>query len=197
MKLDELSRGLGRDGYYSLPRNAVMGGLDLDWTIYRVRIGLGFGGGSSTTRQRSSGKELVAGLSDLFFAVGYDVLRFEQLHVFLGTGIGRGQMLVDRPEGSTLFPDVQPWEGDVVRFSAPLLPFEIGTDYLVPLARAGSTGQWVLQFGARVGWLQQLGGGGWETDADRKSRDLPGPSVDLSGPRGRLVIGVGVENRLR
>jgi len=52
----------------------------------------------------------------------------------------------------------------------------------------------VLSFGARLGWFQQFGSGGWETDDEKKSRDLPGPSVDLSGPRGRLVIGFGAQN---
>lgn len=194
VKLDALSRGLGRDGYYPLQRNNVVGGFDLDFTFGRVRFGTGLGAGGRTTHQRGTDKELSTWMSEIFFTAGFDVLRFEQLHVFLGTGIGGAQLYVDRSEPSTLFPDVKPWEGERVSFSALEVPFELGTDYFVPFARASGSEKWMLQIGTRVGWMQQFGSGGWETDAEKNSRDLPGPSVDLSGPRARLVLGIGAQN---
>ena len=65
---------------------------------------------------------------------------------------------------------MQPWEGERVKFSALEVPFEIGTDYFVPFARASGSEKWMLQFGVRGGWMQQFGSGGWETDADKKPR---------------------------
>jgi hypothetical protein len=194
LKLDELERGFARDGYYPLQRNVIMGGLDLDFTFGRVRAGVAFGRAGLTTHQRGTGKELSSGLFAWGFTAGYDLLRFEQLHVFLGTGFGGEELFVDRPQGSTLFPGVQPWEGERVKFVAWQMPFDIGTDYFVPLGRASSSEKWILQFGARLGWVQQLGSGGWKTDADKKPRDLTGPAVDLSGPRARLVLGIGAQN---
>lgn len=194
LKLDELDRGLERDGYVPLQHSVIMGGLDLDFTFGRVRGGVAFGRGGLTTQQRGTGKELSTGLFEWGFTAGYDVLRFEQLHVFLGTGIGGAELFVDRPQTSTLFPGVQPWEGERVKFAAWEVPFELGTDYFVPFARASGSEKWMLQFGVRGGWVQQFGGGGWETDADKKPRDLPGPAVDLSGPRARLVLGIGAQN---
>jgi hypothetical protein len=191
---DELSRALGRDAYYPLQRNNVVGGFDLDFTFGRVRVGVGLGAGGRTTYQRKTERELSTWMSEIFFTAGFDVLRFEQFHVFLGTGIGSSLFYVDRPEGSTLFPDVQPWEGDRVKFSALEMPFEIGTDYFVPFARASGSEKWLLQLGVRAGWIEQFGSGGWETDAEKKPRDLPGPAVDLSGPRARLVLGIGAQN---
>lgn len=193
-KLDELNRALGRDAYYPLQQNHVVGGFDLDFTFGRARAGVGLGAGGRTTYQRGTERELSTWMSEIFFTAGFDVLRFQQFHVFLGTGIGSGQLYVDRPNSSRLFPDVQPWEGERVKFSALEVPFELGTDYFVPFARASGSEKWMLQFGVRGGWVQQFGGGGWETDADKKPRDLPGPAVDLSGPRARLVLGIGAQN---
>lgn len=193
-KLDELNRALGRDAYYPLQQNHVVGGFDLDFTFGRVRAGVGLGAGGRTTYQRGTERELSTWMSEIFFTAGFDVLRFQQFHVFLGTGIGSGQLYVDRPNSSRLFPDVQPWEGERVKFSALEVPFELGTDYFVPFARASGSEKWMLQFGVRCGWVQQFGSGGWETDADKKPRDLPGPAVDLSGPRARLVLGIGAQN---
>lgn len=193
-KLDELNHALGRDAYYPLQQNHVVGGFDLDFTFGRVRAGVGLGAGGRTTYQRATERELSTWMSEIFVTAGFDVLSFRQLHVFLGTGLGSGQLYVDRPNSSRLFPDVQPWEGERVKFSALEVPFELGTDYFVPFARASGSEKWMLQFGVRGGWVQQFGGGGWETDADKKPRDLPGPAVDLSGPRARLVLGIGAQN---
>lgn len=194
LKLNELNRALGRDAIYPLQRNTVVGGFDLDFTFGRVRVGTGLGAGGRTTYQRGSDQEISTWMSEIFFTAGFDVLRFEQLHVFLGTGIGGAQLYVDRPKKSRLFADVQPWEGERVSFSALEVPFEIGSDYFVPFAQASGSEKWMLQFGVRAGWMQQFGAGGWETEAEKNPRDLLGPSVDLSGPRARLVFGLGAQN---
>jgi hypothetical protein len=74
-----------------------------------------------------------------------------------------------------------------------MLPLDVGTDYFVPFGRASATEHWILQFGMRLGWMQQFGEGSWTTDDD-EGRDLVGPDVDLSGPRFRLVVGIGAQN---
>ncbi len=48
---------------------------------------------------------------------------------------------------------------------------------------------WVLIFGVRAGWVQQLAGG-WAVDS-RDEGGVDGPSLNLSGLRGRLVLGFG------
>lgn len=194
LKLNELNRALGRDAIYPLQQSTVVGGFDLDFTFGRVRVGTGLGAGGRTTHQRGTGQELSTWMSEIFLTAGFDVLRFEQLHVFLSTGIGGAQLYVDRPTKSRLFADVQPWEGERVSFSALEVPFEIGSDYFVPFAQASGSEKWMLQFGVRGGWVQQFGAGGWETEAEKNPRDLLGPAVDLSGPRARLVLGIGAQN---
>jgi hypothetical protein len=185
---------LGRDGFGSLPYTSVQGGLDLDFTFGRVRAGVTFGAGGRTVQHGSTGTELSIGLAEIGFTLGYDVVRYEQLHAFVSTGIIGSSLYVDLAPGLTAFPDVKPWEGERVEFSASSWPVEIGTDYFIPLGRASATEYFILQFGTRVGWIEQLGGGGWATDEGDDSRDLDGPPVDLSGWRGRLVLGIGAQN---
>jgi hypothetical protein len=192
--LDELDRALARDGFVPFERVGIMGGLDMDFTIGRVRAGVGLGGGRRTTPDRGGGAELSAGMTEVAFTAGFDVIRYDQFHAFLGSGLGVGELFVDHPSGSTAFPQVEPWEGKRVKFSAWQVPLDIGTDYFVPFGRASSTERWMLQLGVRVGYTEQLGSGDWKTDVDKNSRDLSGPNVDLSGPRARLVIGIGAQN---
>jgi hypothetical protein len=193
VKLGELERGLARDGYAPFRQVSVIGGLDLDFTLGRVRFGLGLGAGGRTTRQRSTGNELATWLSEGAFTAGFDLLSYEQLRVFVASGFGFASLYVDHPEGSSVFPDVRPWEGDRVEYSLLEIPFDVGTDYFVPFGRASATERWVVQFGVRVGWQQQLGQGDWKTD-EKNGRDLAGPALDLSGPRARLVLGFGAQN---
>lgn len=189
-----LNDALVRDGFSPLPFAGVEGGLDLDFTVGRVRAGITLGAGGRSSKHRDTGAEISAWLSEVGFTAGFDVIRYEQLSAFVSSGILFGHLSVDaRAEGSTLFPDLKEWEGERVNFSHTEWPLDVGTDYLIPLGRASGTEQWVLQFGARVGWLRQLGGG-WETDRERDSRDIGGPPVDLSGPRARLVLGIGAQN---
>ncbi len=192
--LPDLDNGLARDGFAPLPRVGIIGGLDMDFTVGRVRAGVGFGGGGGSTRHRTTGEELSTWQSDVTFTVGFDVLRYEPFRAFLSSGIGVGTLYVDRRDSSSLFPDAKPWDGDRAEFTAFEVPFDLGTDYFVPFGRASPSEKWLLQFGARVGWQQQLGGsGGWKTD-EKNGRDLVGPALDLSGPRARLVLGIGVQN---
>jgi hypothetical protein len=193
VKLDTMNQWLLRDGFSPLSYSGVMGGLDLDFTFGRVRAGVSLGGGGRTATHGSTGTELSTWLADIAFVAGYDVIQYRQFHVFVSTGIGVATLRLDRAAELTLFPDVQPWEGDRVTFSALSCPFEAGTDYFVPFGRASTTERWVFQFGTRFGWIQQLDAGGWETDTDN-ARDIDGPAVSLSGPRARLVLGIGVQN---
>ncbi len=135
------------------------GGLDLDFTFGRVRAGVTFGAGGRTVQHGSTGTELSIGLAEIGFTLGYDVVRYEQLHAFVSTGIIGSSLYVDLAPGLTAFPDVKPWEGERVEFSASSWPVEIGTDYFIPLGRASATEYFILQFGTRVGWIEQLGGG--------------------------------------
>jgi hypothetical protein len=121
------------------------------------------------------------------------VIRYHQFHVFLSTGIGVGTLDVDHPQGNSVFPDLNPWEGKRVEFEAWEVPFEIGTDYFVPFGRASTSEKWLLQWGVRAGWIEQISRGGWQT-TEKSPRDLVGPPVDLSGMRARLVLGFGVQN---
>lgn len=193
LHLPELDQALARDGFAPLQHVGIVGGLDLDFTIGRVRGGVGFGTGGRTTQHRTTGEELSTRHSEVSFTVGFDVLRYEPFRVFLSSGLGVASLYVDRRDGSTLFPDAKPWDGDRVAFTAFEVPFELGTDYFVPFGPVHGTERWIVQFGARVGWQQQVGSGGWKTD-DKGGRDLAGPSVDLSGPRARLMLGFGFQN---
>jgi hypothetical protein len=190
----DLDRVLARDDFASLQRVGIMGGLDLDFTFGRVRAGVSLGAGGRTIERRSDGRELSTSMLEVAFTAGYDIIRYDQLHVFLGSGLGVADLYVEHTAGLTAFPDVQPWEGKRVKFSALEVPLDIGSDYFVPFARASGSEKWMLQFGARIGWSQQVGSGGWETDVEKSSRDLSGPNVDLSGLRARLVIGIGAQN---
>jgi hypothetical protein len=186
---------LTRDGFAPLPYSRVMGGLDLDFTIGRVRGGVALGAGGSTVQHGESGAELSTWLSEIGFTLGYDFARYEQLHAFLSTGILVEDFYVERAPGLTAFPDVKPWEGDRIAFSAFSAPIEIGSDYFIPLGRASSNEFWIFQLGTRLGWIEQLGDGEWSTDEGPASRELTGgPPLDLSGWRGRIVLGIGVQN---
>jgi hypothetical protein len=193
LHLPELDQALARDGFAPLQHVGLIGGLDMDFTVGRVRAGIGFGTGGRTTHHRTTGDELSTRHLDVLFTVGFDVLRYEPFRVFLSSGLGVASLYVDRRDGSTLFPDAKPWDGDRVDFTAFEVPFELGTDYFVPFGPVRGSERWLVQFGARVGWQQQLGSGGWKTD-EKRGRDLAGPAVDLSGPRARLVLGFGVQN---
>jgi hypothetical protein len=193
LHLPELDQALARDGFAPLQHVGIVGGLDMDFTIGRVRAGVGFGTGARTTHHRTTGEELSTRHSDVLFTVGFDVLRYEPFRVFLGSGLGVASLYVDRRDGSTLFPDAKPWEGDRVDFTAFEVPFELGTDYFVPFGPVRGSERWLVQFGARVGWQQQVGSGVWKTD-DKGGRELAGPAVDLSGPRARLMLGIGAQN---
>lgn len=194
-RLDALSRALVQDGFAPLPRVARTGGLDLDFTIGRVRGGVTFGAEGRTTRHLRTGAELSTWLTVIGFTGGYDVLRYEQFHLFASTGILFGDLRVDdRTPGLTLFRDVKPWEPDRVKAAYAALPLDVGFDYFVPLGHVSPTERWVVQIGARLGWIQQLGEPGWTTDEERDARDLVGPPVDVSGARGRVVLGIGAQN---
>ena len=126
VKLDELNHALGKDAYFPLQQNNVVGGFDFDFTFGRVRVGMSFGAGGRTTHQRRTERALSTWMSEIFFTAGFDVLRFEQLHVFVGSGIGSSQLYVDRPYGSRLFPDARQ-DVDGVRSLAFEVPLELGT----------------------------------------------------------------------
>ncbi len=193
LHLENLDRALGRDGFAPLPRVVIVGGIDADFTLGRARVGFTFGVGGQTTRQHANGKELTTRLPEWAFTAGFDVLRYQQLHVFLSTGIGVATLYVDRPAGSSVFPDVRAGEGDAVQFVALEAPVDVGAEYFVPFGRASPSEKWLLQFGVRLGWQAQLGSGSWQTAA-KEGREITGPGVDLSGPRARLIFGIGAQN---
>src|SRR5688500_19942705 len=49
---------LARDGFGALDHVGIQGGLDLDFTFWRVRAGVGLGAGGRSTQQRHTGSEL-------------------------------------------------------------------------------------------------------------------------------------------
>jgi len=193
LRLPELEHALSAEGVGPFDRVGVMGGLDLDFTFGRVRGGVGIGAGGRSARIKASGNELSTWFSEVLFTAGYDVLRYDQFHAFVASGFGVGTLYVDRPPGSSVFPDLQPWEGNRVKGQSFEVPFDVGTDYFFPFGRASATEKWVLQFGSRLGWVQQVGSSDWSTD-EKHSRDLGGPPWDLSGLRARLVLGIGAQN---
>ena len=194
VRLGGLNDALARDGFTPLPYAGAEGGLDLDFTFGRVRTGISFGAGGRTSKHRDTGAELSTWLSEVGFTAGLDAVRYDQLSAFVSSGVLFGNLYVDaRAKGSTLFPDLKEWEGERVVFSHTALPLDVGTDYLLPLGRASPNEQWVLQFGMRVGWLWQLDGS-WGTDRGADSRGIGGPPVDVTGPRARLVLGIGAQN---
>jgi hypothetical protein len=191
-RLDALNEALTRDGFAPTEYVGTQGGLDLDFTLGRVRFGVALGAGGRSVQHRTTG-ELSIWHSEGGLTAGFDVVRYDQFHVFAATGIFGAALYVERADGLTLFPDVRPWEGNRVSFEAAMLPLDVGTDYFVPFGRASETERWILQLGMRLGWMQQLGDGSWSTDDD-EPRDIAGPEVDLSGPRFRLVVGIGAQN---
>ncbi len=193
LHLENLDRALGRDGFAPLPRVVIAGGVDADFTLGRARVGFTFGVSGQTTRQHANGKELTTWLPEWAFTAGFAVLRYQQLHVFLSTGIGVANLHVDRPAGSSVFPDVRAGEADRVQFVALEAPLDVGAEYFVPFARASPSEKWLLQFGVRLGWQAQLGSGFWQTAA-KEGREIAGPAVNLSGPRARLILGIGAQN---
>jgi hypothetical protein len=190
---EELNQALAGDGFAPLDYSATQGGLDLDFTVGRTRLGVSLGAGGRTTEHTRTGVELSTWQSDIGFTGGFDILRYDRFHAFASTGFLVGLFYLDYAKGLTLFSDVQPEKVERVTFSAFELPIEVGTDYLVPFGRASDTERWLLQFGMRLGWVEQIGIGGWTTD-DEHGRDLVGPAMDLSGPRFRLVLGFGAQN---
>ena len=191
-RFEELNEALARDGFAPIEYVGTQGGLDLDFTLGRVRFGVALGAGGRSVEHRSTG-ELTIWHSEGGLTAGFDVVRYDQFHAFAATGIFGAALYVERADGLTLFPDVRPWEGNRVSFDALMLPLDVGTDYFFPFGRASATERWILQLGVRLGWMQQLDEGSWTTDEEQQ-RDLVGPEVDLSGPRFRLVVGIGAQN---
>ena len=194
LRLGALEQALARQGFAPFDRVAIEGGLDLDVTVWRARAGISVGaGGRRSTVHRLSGDELSTWMSEVTFNVGFDVVSHRQFRAFVATGIGVGALSVDRPPGSSVFPDIERSAADRAKFEAGMLPFDVGAEYFFPFARASTSEKWMLQLGTRLGWMEQVGHGAWKTH-EQNGRDLQGPPVDLSGFRARLLIGIGAQN---
>jgi hypothetical protein len=191
LRLAALEQALARDGFGALDRVGIQGGLDLDFALWRVRAGIGLGGGGRSTQHRLTGKELSTWMSEVTFHLGFDLVSYRQFRAFATGGLGVADLYVDRPASSSVF--AGPREGDRAKFQVGTALFDIGAEYFFPFARASASEKWLLQVGTRLGWVEQLGNGGWTT-TEQNGRALQGPPVDLSGFRARLVIGIGAQN---
>jgi hypothetical protein len=192
LRLGALEQALARDGFGALDHVGIQGGLDLDFTFWRVRAGVGLGAGGRSTQQRLTGSELSTWMSEVTFHAGFDLISHRQFHAFVTGGIGVADLYVDRPQSSRVFAGPR-GDDNRAKFQVGTAPVDVGAEYFLPFARASASEKWLLQIGTRLGWVEQLGGGAWTT-ADQNGPDLRGPAVDLSGLRARLVIGIGAQN---
>jgi hypothetical protein len=192
--LTELNDAIARDGFSPLPSVRRVGGVDLGAVYSRVRVGITLSAGRASTHDPDTGVELVTWLSMVGLTAGYDVIHYRTFSAFVATGILAGRLGLDAStEGLTVFPYNRAPDGRAqVSWGYSALPIELGTDQLVPLGKASENETWVLIFGVRAGWVQQLAGG-WAVDTAYSPYDkgVGGPDLDLSGLRGRLVLGFG------
>ena len=180
--LDAVNATIRRDGFSPLPSVRRMAGLDVQAVCSRTRAGVSLGAGRATTKDPREGRELVSWLSTVGIQAGVDVLRYRTLSVFVSAGIVAGRLSLESSDARLLLLDGRTHDKAAFGFSA--LPLEIGTEQLIPVGKASHDEAWVLIFGVRGGWVQQLSGG-WD-ELDATAGDL-----DLSGLRGRLVLGFG------
>ena len=180
--LDAVNATIRRDGFSPLPSVRRMAGLDVQAVYSRTRAGVSLGAGRATTKDPREGRELVSWLSTVGIQAGVDVLRYRTLSVFVSAGIVAGRLSLESSDARLLLLDGRTHDKAAFGFSA--LPLEIGTEQLIPVGKASHDEAWVLIFGVCGGWVQQLSGG-WD-ELDATAGDL-----DLSGLRGRLVLGFG------
>ncbi len=192
--LGPLSALVARYGYAPFRSTAAVAGFDLYANLGPVRLGLEAAGGRRSSQRLRPSQELALDSFDVSFLLGYDVLRDDDASVFVSTGFAGGNIeLATRGKGMGGLVTLQGQEYGVMWYYT-ALPLQLGAQDFLRLGSADPGDVWVLRFGARATWFQQLAGG-WSTMSSKsgdKGRDVRGPPMDASGPGLLLSLAVGV-----
>lgn len=192
-QLDELNDAFEQQGYTRVSSLQPLGAFSVDLAFARVHLALAFAVlGSRTFERVADGAEFDLGQVIASFEVGYVLYQLERLQLLGGLGISAGDIHFEiDPEAPAILPDQfgAEDEPEEIRRNAYALHLQVGADYRWPLF-SDKEG---LLFSARLGYAQQLG----QESFVHEDASLPGlrggPSLDTSGPFGRLLVGVFAE----
>jgi hypothetical protein len=87
-RLPALSEALSADGFAPLPTTRIMGGMDLDFHLRRMRLGITIGAGRASARNPETKAELSTHLSAIGLTGGFDFLRYRNVSLFAGSERG-------------------------------------------------------------------------------------------------------------
>lgn len=193
--LEEIDALLQQNGYTHTPLAQHLLGFELGTTIRRLRLEIGVAGTvGDRVESLYNSHALRVHRGWISPELGYDVYRDGAFAVFPMLGYAAGDLLVDmdcqRPPFFTSYFSRAPCTRNLRRgFDA--LKVVVGFEEVLPLWRRGRAYGGIV-FGARLGYVQQLGQSAWRT-GDRSEVDLAGgPDADFSGPFVLLTLGVGV-----
>lgn len=181
-------------GYSNLPSVFPQVGATVMASADRLRIVGEIGFSDADYTRAADSQTFGASLGQFTFALGWDVLRFDNTSVFplIGYG-GRGIYLgIDQSD---------PWDfagqietdpdADTLRQINGGVLAGIGFSTLFPITvRDPTEFSFGISLGGWLGYFQQVDGGDWYPAVENAEPLTGGPRVDLSGPTATITLGV-------